>query len=512
MRFSEHYNVMPSQADDWFDTFLPADTKLAVDPFLIYEDTESHWETSHGRILSFFALLFELVAKSGGSEDSMYWKQAKGLLLFPEPAEFCLGVSEGTPLGLGSGPDLQAGMLEGIRTAVGLGYENISHMETLALFQGGMGLDRISDAVCNILKSYFIEYTQQVCARHSIPVEEFQLAHASWSEEYARWSDRKVKLPLNPYVTKRRIPVLLVPERFLRDIPVVTANGFWSFAWSSHGEKLRGDFNFDIARNVSRTTKARMARQNPDVVADYLSLLEGEAHDSYDIYRDPKLLVNWYEAGAGLSQKKGLSFVPEGPHEFAAFVRELVRSFKHSVEQGQGWVLLWANNRGVAERAVQALFRSVTIHYCRAHGISLSGEANAGRGPVDFKFSKGWDASALVEIKLMRNTHFWDGILAQTPTYAVAEEVEHAIVVAIAYTDADMKASRLANVERAAEIASEISGISVVSEVVDARQKTPGSKLKADPEARRRALAGEDPGDLSVADDEQPDDDEEDED
>lgn len=32
MRFSEHYNVPTTPGDDWYDTFMPADTKLFVDP------------------------------------------------------------------------------------------------------------------------------------------------------------------------------------------------------------------------------------------------------------------------------------------------------------------------------------------------------------------------------------------------------------------------------------------------------------------------------------------------
>ena|SRR5487761_243668 len=166
MHFSEVYSVDKDGEDDWFDTYLPADSRFCVDPFLIYESSVPGWEHAHDRILQFFAMVFELVRRAHGNKNAPSWKQAQHLLLFPEPAEFCLGVAESSPLGSGAGPGLQAEMLDGISIAVRYGLTNLSHMEMLALFEGGMGFDRIGDAVCNILKSDFIKYTQGVCARH----------------------------------------------------------------------------------------------------------------------------------------------------------------------------------------------------------------------------------------------------------------------------------------------------------------------------------------------------------
>jgi hypothetical protein len=237
MRFSELYDIEPTEDDDWFDPFLPADTPLCVDPFLIYEVSKGRWAPAHDHILNFFACVFTLVRLAKGNRGSNHWQQAERLLLFPEPSEFCLGVAEGSPMGAGAGPGLQKGMLTGINAAVGLGIENVSHMEMLALFEGGMGLDRISDVTCNILKSDFIEYTREICRKHNLPMEKFTVRNASWSDEFLRWQERVVELPANPF-TKKAQAVLLVPERFLRKIPVVTVDGFWRYAWESHADEL----------------------------------------------------------------------------------------------------------------------------------------------------------------------------------------------------------------------------------------------------------------------------------
>ncbi|WP_193614301.1 hypothetical protein [Nocardioides lijunqiniae] len=85
-----------------------------------------------------------------------------------------------------------------------------------------MGVDRISDSFCNIVKGAFIDYTQEVVERHAIPTESVVVKHASWTTN-VRWNDLRIDLPRSP-VTKGG--VLLVPERFLKDTPRVTADGF----------------------------------------------------------------------------------------------------------------------------------------------------------------------------------------------------------------------------------------------------------------------------------------------
>lgn len=262
MLFSEHYNLTLTASDDWIDPYLPTDSKLFVDPFLIYEDPSRLWRTAHDHLLEFFEAVFGLVYDARGDEKSLPWKKAASLLRFPEPREFCLGLAQTSTDGSGSGKVLQEMMLESVKIAVGHGIDNISHMETLVLFQGGMGLDRISDVACNVLKSYFIQYTQAVCKRHAVPTQEFRVKNAGWSKANLCWLDRDVELPANPYYKDR--PVLLVPKRFVKDIPVVDPDKFWDFAWSNHGEELRNNFNYDIARNVDRWTKAKLARQNPE--------------------------------------------------------------------------------------------------------------------------------------------------------------------------------------------------------------------------------------------------------
>jgi len=483
VRFSELHGICLSDADDWFDPYLPADTALCVDPFLIYPDAEEPWFGAHNHILDFFAVVFDLVRQSKGDVKSLAWKKAQSLLLFPEPAEFCLGLADGSPNGSGASFGLQEGMLDGVKTALGLDIDNVPHMEMLGLFQGGMGLDRMSDAVCNIAKSYFIRYTQDVARRHGVPMQTFRVQHAAWSAEQALWLDQDVDLPVNPFLS-RPAPVLLVPKRFLKDIPVVTANGFWSWAWSNHADTLRVNFNYAIARRVDRWEKAKLARQNPQIVAEYLKSLEHEDHEPYDVDRDRGMRTTWWEKGGEIAAKATTSFVPSDLSEFPQFVGTIIDIFKHGVEHQDEWQQLWHRGISMPEKKVQSVFRSCAKHYCQANDVALIGEANAGRGPVDFEFARGWRARSVVEMKLVSNTKFWDGILAQTPQYAISADVNVVYFVAIAYTDEEMADSVTTKVIRAAKLASDRHEVDVRSIIIDARPKQSASRLKPSQELR----------------------------
>lgn len=505
MQFSEKYDIRRQQADDWLDIRLSSDTNLAIDPFLIWESgDDSFWGSAHDHLINFFDMVFQLVKSAGGDEDHPNWKKAADLLIFPEPAEFCLGVAEASPLGSGSNKGLQQDMLQGIKAASDVGLSQIAHMEAIALFQGGIGMDRIGDTVCNVLKTYFIEYTKQVCVRHSIPTRRQLVRNATWSSEYAQWVNQYHDLPINKVTYMRQgrfrekeIPILLTPDRFVRDIPFVSANDHWNWSWVNMASELRRDFNFDIARRVARKDKARMARLHPDSVVLYLRELEDSPKEPYPVSEDPKMLVNQKDYGIQIMDLISKPFVPESRDQFEKFVNSIAYWYQHGIEHQDSWYLLWDKARGRNERAAQVLFRNVAVNYCRAANVDLTGEANAGQGPVDFKFSAGWGSRALIEVKLVRSSKFWDGILAQQPRYQLAEGVEYGVFLAIAYTDEELAIK--GKLDRAAEISSRRHGVKIHPILVDARKKESASNLR-DRDAARE-LHGSDRKNFRKSDD-----------
>src|SRR6266571_5128006 len=91
MKFSEHFNITRGDTDDWFDPILDNDTRLFVDPFLIYKETGGDWLGAHDELIRHFDRCFHLIAEGNRNPASVPYKKALALLTFPEPQEFCLG-------------------------------------------------------------------------------------------------------------------------------------------------------------------------------------------------------------------------------------------------------------------------------------------------------------------------------------------------------------------------------------------------------------------------------------
>ena len=396
--------------------------------------------------------------------------------MFPEPPEFCLGKTFAGIEGSGAGRDLGADMAASILDALGVGLMNTAHFEELVILGGGIGVDRISDICCNILKEDLIAYTQKVAARHGIPLVPKRVRHARWDSRFARWSDEEVLLPNNPHSEKGR-GVILVPERFVRTIPVMDAEGFWEWAWSNEGESLRNDFNYEVARHVDRKKISELARRRHDLLRRYIEVMERSPGESYDVKTDPDFILH----KDGIAQSIADTFTlvaPKSPDELVNFTAQVIDSYK-AVLEASAWKLMWSQNRARPESGFQELFKIAAHHMCVARDVDLSSEPNAGRGPVDFKLSRGAAAKCVVELKLVKSSSFFSNLEHQAKTYAKAENCKTAFFVAIQLRDEDLSARIVA---RADEIMKRIAVDSSLDQRliwVDARQKPSASKIRS---------------------------------
>jgi hypothetical protein len=439
VRFTEQYGLSRTTADDWFDPLLNVDTKLFVDPFLIFLDDSQRWANAHARLMAFFDMVMKMLAESGFKETSPLFQKARDLLLFKEPPEFCLGTSEGSIFGAGSSKGLQAGMLKGAAEGIEFGLESLKHFEELALFGEQIGPDRVGDIAGDVLKPEFVDYTQSVANRHGIPLQQVNLGTCGWSETARAWLPGLVDLPVNPIASAskgRPIGVLLTPKRFLRRHPSINGQEFWDFAWATSSETLRAEFNVEIASRVDAGSVSRLARRHRDLLSAYLDSLVANPKEPYDVDEDPDLIVKQADFDKQVANSLTVA-APASEADFVDFIQAVVANFKWCVEERGAWRVLWANSAPRRESIVQDLFQTSAVMACRDRDIDISPESDAGRGPVDFKMSRGWTLRALLEIKLAKSSSFRRNLESQVPTYAKAEGCKTGCFVVIQFEPPD---------------------------------------------------------------------------
>lgn len=133
MYFSERFGVGKKKKDDWFDPILDSDTKLFVDPFLIFQDADAHWRGAHDRLITHFTVCFTLIAQGNRNPRTVPYQKAIALLHFPEPREFCLGYTELGTRGAGGGLGYARLIAQAMESAIQRGLQDLRHFEELGV-------------------------------------------------------------------------------------------------------------------------------------------------------------------------------------------------------------------------------------------------------------------------------------------------------------------------------------------------------------------------------------------
>lgn len=471
MYFSDHFAIDVDDDTEWFDPLLDLDTPLFVDPFLVYAEEEGFWAGSADAIAGHFERGFTLLAGHHESPGSLQYRKTVELMTFPEPAEFGLGVTAKSTDGSGGGSGLAKQIVTAMGIAIERGLQDLRRFEELGVLVERIGRDRISDITCNILKSRFIQFTQEVASTHEVPVKEFTVKNAGFDEVRRRWKPERVLLPANPLNDK---PVLLTPKRFLRELPTLSADDWWEYVEPG----LRDDLNLDIGARLPKAQIVALARQHTELVRAWTDARADRAPAPYDVNRDPEGLHDAERRARGIVDRLELPEAPDNAESLTSFIQSVTAQFKHYVEEEGGWPLLYNEQslKPKREAAVQQLYKAVVKTAGVARGVHIDREVEFGRGPVDFVFTEG-PTRFLLEIKKMRNGKFWNGLQDQLTSYMESAECNNGWFLAVRFANTLTETARTQALPQAVSDLRAETGLNIHFTLVDARPKQSASTL-----------------------------------
>ena len=416
--------------EDCFDPILIADTELFVDPFAVFEENDGIFEGAFEKIIRFFNEAFKLAAATPERQGVLFGK-LQSMMTFPEVNEIGLGYSDSNS-GSGAAKLFRNQIIDSLYRSIERGMEEYRHFEEIGIFEKGIGCDRISDITCNILKEELILYTQQICRKLNIPMMPVKMRHIRFDFTHLRWIDGTVDLPYNKYKNRG---ILLVPNRFLNDLPTINPDGFKDYIWDSKNETLRNDLNYSIKADIDKEAIMEIARRYPEWVKEYEDHKEAQGFQPYDLKTDKKGAYSWASWDV-IEHVKQHPFEFSDADSFSECVYGICESFKNFIETEKGYTLLWNDDtqKPKPEAALQALFFGFTKAYGMFLNIDITRESNAGSGPVDFKCSQGYHKRVLIETKLVSNSRYWHGLEKQLPKYMLAEEIENGIFILVSFT------------------------------------------------------------------------------
>ena len=113
-----------------------------------------------------------------------------------------------------------------------------------------------------------------------------------------------------------------------------------------------------------------------------------------------------------------------------------MRYLKHVIEDNDGYRVFYVDGKAVKrESDLHTMFR--LTWYATAYDVNA--EVNNGRGPVDYKVSRGKKNASLVEFKLAGNSSLRRNLEKQVEVYAKASQTKKSIKVILYFSEAELE-------------------------------------------------------------------------
>lgn len=404
------------------DSVLDFDTKMYIDIALLKQCSISEFKDAYKKVTQRFENILLLLEHSTRQDDK-FWRAAKQQLHFNERPGVCLGLSKYGTRGRGFGEKLENQLLSDAKIIISAGIKDTRIFELMPLFEENIGPDRLSDMVVSIIYEELVAYSKNIFSKFLFTSD----------------LDPKTQLPINPY---NKFPIIFVPKSILQDIPLA-----WS--WDDidrvqhENEEIKRSFNETIGYTWKKATSSRVGKSDlryyilnyPGFLIDLLSKYETKTPSEYDFTKDRSGQIIWYESAKKIADDYPLKLHWSqniSSEDIYNTVKTICLHFKDLVENNKLYSLLYNDNGSAKhESAAQLIFYGIADAYCKTNDIDLNREANAGRGPVDFKFSKGYDFRILVEVKKTSNNDLVHGIEIQVGEYEKSEKTKRSIYLVI---------------------------------------------------------------------------------
>lgn len=463
-----------------FDVSVVTDLPLFIDPFLLFHSDKPEYQALHQEIIRYLRFLRD---KADPSLDPAV---IKNLYSFREVKQNWLGFTVMGNSGSGLGPDFAKALHGALSTIFSdFGDEGITrspHLEKLALIGKGVGRDSISDFTTNLIKGYLLEYTQEFARTHLKPedCDTFPVPRAVFNYETETWQTKRYYLPkLNDdFVILTPFDMLTCDDTWINHSDMVKS--FPRLPEAVEDEVARGQINMYFASqlgdNPSAKDRAAAAqstiRRYPELIDHYIRQQEDEGEQAEGISAEKRqdirdaLVLGVQRAIPDIQQRSNFYDLPAGSYQ-EALIR--AKAFKDYVENNDGYRVI--NRKGEPfsrETEVQLFFG--LIWYDTEYDVNR--EVNNGRGPVDFKVSKGSADKSLIEFKLASNTSLERNLQNQVEIYEKANGTRQSVKVIVCYTQQDQ--DKVARVLKSLGLEDEEAIV-----VIDARNDNKPSASKA---------------------------------
>ena len=434
--FSDFYNVSPEKLEEYgaFDISLINDLPLFIDPFLLFNSKKEEYQRLHSEIISYVSFLRDM-AESGEIKPGL----VKSWFYFPEVKENWFGYSTIGNNGSGLGKKFAESLHGNLNTIFqNFGTEEIttsSHLEKLCLVKDGVGRDNISDFTTNLIKGYLLAYTESFALSNisSELLKKHAVTHTHFNYQTRSWVTEQYTLP----AFGEQFVILTPKDILTKDDTWINKNdmigNFSGIASSIPNEQLRSQLNEYLARSLPKEpTQKEINRaisstilKFPEYIDYFIKFKEDNGSGAVKLSKlkvkeTETIFIKNVKSLVKELAKSGSFYKEEGNSFDEAYNR--VMFLKSTIEDNDGYRVFYVNGEPLKrESDLQLLFK--LTWYASEHDVNA--EVNNGRGPVDYKISKGSKDKTLVEFKLASNSKLKQNLQNQVRIYEKANNTKN---------------------------------------------------------------------------------------
>ena len=420
MLLSEYLHLNNELKDSGvFDPVLDSDSHFFINLQRLKQTKVPEFTHYYEKINNYFRVIIKLLDKavSKDKKDTFY-KQALKWFDFSEVNGICLGYAK-SAAGAGFGKVLAQDVISIAFDIVKSGVEDPAFFELIPLFQDNVGADRLSDMIATLILDDIKSYTQRV--NHNLHIDEDNYNDLQFNTGFL----------INPY---KHDDLLLVPIDILHELPVAECWEDIEYVVSENSA-IRGEMNAEVSREwkqYAATERKCYLRKNvfekPEVCTRVLNAYKREKLTAFDPNSDLTYLIQTLGKvlnGLGYDWKQ-----KDKPNDSYSVSIEILKFFRHWVEYNKGYDVIEGKDSKTREKILQRMIHLAAQSFIKANDLDFSCEPDEGRGPVDFKTSRGQDIT-VIEVKLSSNQQYLHGYETQVEEYAKAENTEKMIYVLV---------------------------------------------------------------------------------
>jgi hypothetical protein len=446
--FSDFFEVRPSILRRYgaFNISLVADLPLFIDPFLLFNSRNARYRDLHAEIIKYLRFL-----KDKAADATLDPALVQSLYRFPEVNQTWLGFTTTGNQGRGLGRKFAAALHSNLqRIFSSFGSEHVtrsSHLEKLCLIDSGVGRDNISDFTTNLIKRFLLDYTQ-VFARRFVRrglKRRFVIPRVRFNYHTESWQSQSFVLPCfeTDYVLLTPKNLLAKDDTWINRADLV--KDFEEVCASLSNAELRAQINNyfmqilpkEAGPSERREAASATIRRFPALIDFFIRNKEqngrrAESVSSQRVKLSETLYLEQFGKLVALLDRRSGFYRCKGRTYQEALSR--VAFLKDVIENKGGHKIFYAKGR-LLERETDAHILYRFTWYATPSDVSR--EVNDGRGPADFKISRGSKDKSIVEFKLASNPQLEKNLQHQTRIYRKASDAAKSIKVILFFSNAE---------------------------------------------------------------------------